>query len=144
MEAGPPDLDKLIALVVGACPQAEWEDRPIAEILRMRLSDRLDAQTGVRPIILTDLWYLSHAEWRTRPTIAIGGPGANALTAYLASRLPSTLTLDDRATVQFDPQWTEPVVACWGVDQACTRWAVQGFVDRYLDGFMSAVDSGVG
>src|SRR5262245_39039371 len=125
-----------ILIVVGAHLTAETQHRPIAYALRERFLSRIAADPeGV--VVCSDLWYLNQRELRGMPTVSIGGPDVNALTAYLGSRLPSSLVVDDRLIVQMDLEADAPVAACWGTDAQTTNAAVEAFGERYLDRFLA-------
>jgi hypothetical protein len=62
----------------------------------------------------------------------------NALSAYLADKLPSAFTVENVLMVQADLDFTEVVACCWGRDAAGTAAAVEAFAERYLDAFMEA------
>lgn len=137
----------MLLIVVGADLRAETGDRPIAYRLRERVIERLGARHGpekhgrphpLTPVVCTDLWYLNNEPLRSRPTISVGGPEVNALTAYLADKLPSVLAVENVYLVQADPEMVDVVACCWGADGAATLAAVDAFADRYLDGFLEA------
>lgn len=147
------DPARLIVLVTGAHLRAETGDRPIAYRLRTRMLDWLaarglvDSTPGEHPgadgahhpvVVCSDLWYLNRPELRERPTVSIGGPGVNALSAHLADKLPSAYALDGVLLVQMDLELIERVACCWGTDHAATVAAVDAFIQKYLDDFMSA------
>lgn len=129
----------LLPVVVGAHLRAEMGDRPSAYALRERLASIAEGE-GVRlaPVVVTDLWYLNQDVLRVRPTVSVGNPEINALSAALASRLPSALAIDDRLLVQFDPEWTDQVACCWGVDHQATARAAGIFAERYAQAFVRA------
>ena len=88
------DLEQtnLVLIVVGAHLRAEVGDRPLATRLQNKIGQwtrrhahRLD--TPVVAIVCTDLWYLNNEELHGLPTICLGGPGVNALSAYFAQAL---------------------------------------------------------
>ena len=114
------DPDRTLLIVVGAHLRAEMSDRRIAYGLRDRLLTHVDAwDTPPAVIVCTDLWYLNHDDLRRCPTISIGAPEVNALTAYLADRL----------------------ACCWGVDVESTIAAVVAFSDHHLESFIDVVRS---
>ena len=123
-----------VIIVVGAHLEAERDDRPIAYALRERVRARL--RRGQDVTVCTDVWYLNNGELRARPTISVGPPRVNALTAYLADRLPSVYVVDDRCMVQADFENDEPAASCWGVNARQTIAAVEAFASRFLDEFM--------
>lgn len=136
--------DHLILIVTGAHLRAEAVDRPIAYGLRTRLAQWLAAhdhpENPDRPRILvcSDVWYLNNDPLRSRPTISIGGPGVNALSAFLADKLPSAFAVEGVMLVQADLEFNDIIACCWGRDEQATAAAVDAFADRYLDDFMNA------
>ncbi len=146
MDAGAREIDepriapeRAALIVVGSSLEAEVYDRPVADALATTISRRL-AERGTceraRPVVCTDLWYLNQDELRARPTVSVGRPERNALSAYLGDKTPSAYVVDDVLIVQADPEMGEPVVCCWGVDAEATAWAVDAFVERYLGAFL--------
>lgn len=171
----------LVLIVVGAHPTAELYDRGLAYRLREAIVGRL-ARVGVaaaptevsgagqaaagpiaqRVLVLSDLWYLNHDQLRSIPTISVGGPGVNALTAHWGDKLPSVLAVDGSWVVQMAGDaglWEDaaiepgpgpgahagdawafgagtPLASCWGADPASTLAAVQAFTQRFLEQFL--------
>lgn len=132
------ETSELLLIVVGAHLGAERHDRPTADSLRSFLAEALAdlEDTPLRPLVCTDIWYLNNDELRRRPTISVGGPDVNALTANWASKLPSALAVDGRYMVQLDLEGIEPIAACWGATHAETRNAVDAFVSRFARPFL--------
>ncbi len=128
------DLDRAIAVVVGAHHLAEVGDRPSAQGLA-RAMHPLARSIGGECVVLSDVWYLNTPAWRSRPTVSVGGPEVNALTASLADRLPSVHVVDDEYMVQMDLDAPEALAACWGVSPSRTARAVAVFCERYLEVF---------
>ncbi|QKK09810.1 MAG: hypothetical protein HND58_17685 [Planctomycetota bacterium] len=79
-----------------------------------------------------------HRRGCAQPTISVGRPEANALTAFLADKLPSVLAVDDRFVVLLDPELADPAACCWGVDAAATAEAVRVFAERWAEVFLNA------
>lgn len=131
-----------ILIVVGAHLRAEAADRPLAYRLRRMMIDWYDrrgAALGLeRPsiIVCSDIWYLNNDDLRSLPTISIGGPGVNALAAFLGDKLPGVFTVENVLTVQMDLDFIEVIASIWGMDHATTISAVDAFVERYLEEFM--------
>jgi hypothetical protein len=136
------DVDSLVLVVVGAHPKAELHDRPIAYALRKRMVAWLDQRfptvesRPLLPMVCSDVWYLNDQSLRDCPAVAVGGPSVNALSAYLADKLPSAFVIDDVLMVQMDLELSEVVACCWGMTPGDTTTAVEVFIDRYLDTFM--------
>jgi len=138
------DTDRLILIVTGAHLIAEAGDRPVAYGLRQRMLDWLatrgqpETPGNTRVIVCSDLWYLNNDDLRARPTISVGGPAVNALSAYLGDKVPSAFAIEDVLVVQADLDFVDVVACCWGKDRAATAAAVEAFAERYLDDFMDA------
>lgn len=129
-------------VVVGAHLRAEAGDRPAAQHLRDQIQRRLESRSeGEHPgadhaLLCTDLWYLNQPELRRRPTISVGPPEVNALTAYLADKVNSAMAEGGEWVVQFERG--EPMAACWGATPQGTAKAVEVFLDRVLESYMQA------
>lgn len=137
------DPRRLILIVTGSHLKAEIADRPIAYRLCERMSRWLGERfepSEARPsvVVCGDLWYLNQSELRRRPTVSVGGPSVNALSAYLGARLPSALAVEGVMMVQADLEFVDVVACCWGVDASATLLAVDAFCDKYLEQFMRA------
>jgi hypothetical protein len=141
------DLDRLLLIVVGSHLRAETADRPIAYKLRERTVKMMstlvekaeDEQDPVDIVVCTDVWWLNNDGLRECPTISIGGPGVNALSAYLGDKLPSAFVVDDQMIVQMDVELSTEWVCIWGVDHERTVAVCDIFADRYLERFLRTV-----
>lgn len=146
-------------LVAGAHLKAERHDRPLCYALQRCLAASLaGCPNGLEPpdveahpmdphaevsgeiIVCSDIWWLNHSDLHGLPTVSVGGPGVNAASAYLCQRLPTALSIEDRLAVQVDLDFYDLRVALWGVDHAQTAVAVDLFREKYLDGYVGAVD----
>lgn len=138
--------DRLILIVTGAHLRAEVDDRPIAYGLRRKMLDWLGSHAiagdATTVVVCSDVWYLNQDSLRSRPTVSIGGPGVNALSAYLADKLPSAFAIENVLLVQADLDFVDVAACCWGVRGDATGAAVDAFAERYLDAFMSAATGG--
>lgn len=143
---GSSESSKLILLVTGAHLRAEAADRPLAyELARAidaTLSKREDGPEGCRSIVCSDLWYLNTSELRELPTVCVGSPGVNALSAYLVERLPAVFTVDGQYSVLLDLEGSAPVACCWGADEVSTSACVRVFATKYLGEFLEAAVRG--
>lgn len=124
-----------LAIVTGAGLNAERHDRPLAYALRERIAE---AAPEIDAVVCGDLQYLNDAGLRETPTISVGGPAANALSAYLIARLPSVLAVDGVYAVLMDVDAMPPLACCWGRDAGATAAAVEGFAARHLGAFLEA------
>jgi len=87
-------------------------------------------------LVCTDLWYLNDSTLLAQPTIAIGRAEVNAGTAFLASRIPTALVIDDTLRIHVDPSFVELRACLWGVDPDATADAMELFADRHLEPFV--------
>ncbi|HED54777.1 MAG TPA: hypothetical protein ENJ00_11340 [Phycisphaerales bacterium] len=130
--------------MVGAHIRAELNDRFSAH----RLAEAVDAELlaqglPLRSVVCTDLWYLNDDRLRPRPTISVGEPSLNALTAFLADKLPDVYSVRDELIVQMDLKGEDHVVCCWGRDAEMTRRAIAVFCERYLEQFVRLISGSV-
>lgn len=134
------NINTIVPVVVGAHIRAEISDRPVAQWLADQLSDEFEQTCpALSAIVCTDLWYLNDERLRARPTISVGEPELNALSAFLADKLPDVYSVKDVLIVQMDIRASDTIASCWGRDADSTRQAVQAFVERYLPGFAESV-----
>lgn len=138
------DLKHLVLIVTGAHLRAEEADRPLAYQLQQRIRGWLRRHksllnTPIRPLVISDIFYINNTQLHGRPTISIGGPGVNALSAYFAQQLQNVKPDEQQIVIQIDPEFTDLRVCVWGSDHTLTGRGVDLFVDRYLDGFLKAV-----
>ena len=125
------DVNKLLLIVTGAHLRAEAGDRPLAYQLQAAIVDWLAEHAAgddpLVPLTCTDVWYLNAEELHARPLISLGGPGVNALAAYLAQRVPPVLTVEDRLFIQMDLEFTDLRVSVWGHNGRSTAAALKLF-----------------
>lgn len=124
---------------------AERTDRMIAYRLREAMLRWLDEQPEFdedeeRPdvVVCSDVWWLNNDAMRPLPTVCVGSPETNALTAYLADKLPSVFAIEGALAVLADLDFTFLRACCWGRGPSATASAVDAFCERYLDAFMRA------
>lgn len=135
---------RVVLIVVGACVRGELADRPLAYKLQKRVRRWLTGhartlQIDIEPIVCTDVWYLNSEELQTRPTISLGGPGVNSLSALLAQDLEEDPEAENQVLIQIDPEFTDLRVAIWGTNHALTSKGLDVFSRQYLDGYLRAV-----
>lgn len=134
------DINTIVPVVVGAHIRAEISDRPTANWLADQLDDELEQSCPeLSAVVCTDLWYLNDERLRTRPTISVGEPELNALSAFLADKLPDVYSVKDVLIVQMDIRADDTLACCWGRDAESTSQAARAFVERYLSGFTESV-----
>ncbi len=143
------DFDNLVLVVVGAHLRAEMNDRPVAARLRDAVEEAVwsrwpadaavDSAALPRVVVLTDLWRLHDPNLAPLPQVSVGHPDVNALSAFLADKVPPAFVVDGEMAVQFDAAAPEAIALCWGIDHRSTARAVAEFIDRYLPAFADAV-----
>lgn len=143
------DTDRLIAIVTGIQLTAELGDRPLAYRVEREVRDRLAAALGKAPhgepprlaaAVVSDVFYLNDEHIQGRPTISIGGPGMNAVSAMLVEQLPTALAIEDTLLIQMDLEMDDTRCAVWGMNHLDTVRAVETFVAKgYLDTFVRGV-----
>lgn len=134
----------LLLIVVGAHLRAEALDRPLAYRLCDHVQNWLNERAerlniGLLPLVCSDIWYVNHPPLHKRPTITVGEPGVNALSAYLADRLNPALVRDERLLIQLDPDFVDLRVSIWGSDYDLTAEAMDLFISKYLEAYLTAV-----
>ena len=143
------DPDRLIWIVTGVQLKAELGDRPLAyrieKEIRERLAKLLDPpepgeQPLLSPVVVSDVYYLNNDQALKGPTISVGGPGTNALSASLFEQLPTAVTIEDTLVVQMDVEMNDMRCAVWGMNHLDTVQAVDTFIAKgYLDAFVQGV-----
>jgi hypothetical protein len=132
-----------VFVVTGASLRAESMDRPLAYRVKAAIDEHID-DDGLDDwecVVISDVWYLNHDRFAGLPTISIGGPGVNALSAYLYERLPSTLAIDNVLIIQMDLTFEDKRCAVWGMDNEATVEAVDTFLEKgYLDRFLGCLN----
>ena len=139
-----PQPTNLLLIVVGAHLRAEVTDRPLAYQLRQRINDWLKNQSDQLSIVLTpvvccDLWYVNREPLQRLPTVSLGDPQDNALSAYFTQQLPKAFLRDEQMVIQLDPEFIGLRVCIWGATHERTGEAIEQFVKRYLDDYLRAV-----
>ena len=142
------DVGRLIVIVTGVQLKAELGDRPLAYRIEREVRDRLNAALGkppeggpprLAPAVVSDVFYLNNDDIQARPTISIGGPGMNAVSANLVEVLPTALAIENTLVIQMDQEMNDPRCAVWGMNHLDTVRAVETFLARgYLDAFVAA------
>lgn len=143
-----PETDRLVLVVVGAHLRAEMHDRPAAYRLRDDLAAAIAACWGrdhpsdpdcPRVVVISDLWRLNDPSLAPLPQVCVGHPEVNALSAFLADKVPPAFVIDGELAVQFDAAVPEAIALCWGSDHTGTARATEEFGRRYLTSFAEAV-----
>lgn len=134
------DTDETVIIVTGSDIRAEERDRPTAYRLKEAIDARSDGQRFRRAVVVGDLWYLENRVFQLNPTIAIGGPGVNALAARLTSALPVLWSQGEAAFVQADLEGEPKRALLWGMDAGSTMQSVQAFTAQgYLEDLLRRI-----
>lgn len=134
----------LLLIVVGSHLRAEVADRPLAYRLRERIGSWIEkfaaeVDPPILPVVCSDIWYVNQEALQHRPTISIGGPGVNALSAYFNDKLPTGVVRDERMVIQLDPEFVDLRVSIWGMNHDATVDALEYFSRDYMNTYLRAV-----
>jgi hypothetical protein len=128
------DGSETIIIVTGSDPRAEAHDGPLAHDLKREVDGRGQGLAFRRAVVVGDQQYQEHDVFHQNPTIAIGGPGVNAVASELVERLPTVWSTGDQALIQCDFDGAVKQAALWGANAGSTAQAVKAFImDGYLD-----------
>lgn len=138
------DVSDAVLIVVGSHLRAETADRPLAyalveEIRQWVQRHEKGLQAAIEPIVCSDIWYVNQQRLQSRPTVSLGGPGVNALTAYFAQKLDPSVLANEKMIIQLDPEFVDLRVCIWGMNHKWTEKALRLFSEHYLDTFLRAV-----
>jgi hypothetical protein len=124
------DADETIVLVIGSTESAAHNERPLAEGLQREIDGRGGGTTYRRALIVADNAYLDRPVLHELPTIALGGPGVNAVTQQFVGSLPTVWQEEERVFVQADLESEVKRVSLWGVDASATSAALDAFLGQ--------------
>ncbi len=134
------DLTGLLLIVTGSSLRAEMADRPLAYRLQKAIRKRMAAEVVLRPVVISDIWYLNSEPLQQLPTISLGGPGVNALSQFFFSKLPTALGIDGLLLIQMDVALEDHRCCVWGLDHRKTAEALRVFTEcGYLDQFLQGI-----
>jgi hypothetical protein len=134
------DADETVVLVTGSSVTAEERDRPLAYRLKSEIDRRGSGHAYRRAVVVADLWYQQSRIFQLNPTIAIGGPGANAVSHDFSETLPMVYSQDERVFLQADFEAEAKRASLWGVDASATAAAVDVFMTQgYLDNLLGRI-----
>ncbi len=139
---------RLLLIVTGSTLRAEDVDRPLAYYLKQQIEQTFN-EGGDASIsepfqihVVADFRWIHDEPLQTLPTISIGGPGVNALAHRWLEDIPVSLAVDGRYYIQMDPDFDEPRVSIWGMDNATTQIAISVFIERFLPRFLEHCPTG--
>ena len=124
------DRDETVLVVTGASPAAAEKDHPLALRLRDEIDRRGYGLPFRRALLVEDSAWVGNPSFHDNPTIAIGGPGSNAVVQHLTENLPTVWNREERSFIQIGGDGKSRQVALWGMDSLATREAVEAFVEE--------------
>lgn len=124
------DRDETVLVVTGSNPGATEKDGPLAHWLRNEIDRRGSGLPFRRGLLVEDSAWVSTPGFHESPTIAIGGPGSNAVVQHLTDVLPTVWNREERSFIQIGGDGRSRQVALWGMDADATRGAVEAFVEE--------------
>ncbi len=136
------DVNETILIVVGAGIKPEQKDRPLAYWLQKQIDKTggFERTPFSKSIVITDALFRSDKIIQACPTISIGGPGVNRVTAELVNELPIYISEDYRYYIQCDDKPGKNRVLIWGMDQETSSGALNVFIESgLLDDFLKKV-----
>jgi hypothetical protein len=124
------DVNQSILIVVGTDIEPEEADRPLAYKLKAAIegSPNFGNHPFRKCLVITDTLYRHDKIIQVCPTIAIGGPGVNALSNELVEKLPVYLSRDNRYFIQLEKEFAGGKIAIWGMDRESTSEAIDMFI----------------
>ena len=124
------DRDETVLLVTGTSPSAAEKDYPLALRLRDEIDRRGYGLPFRRGVLVEDSAWVGTPTFHENPTIAIGGPGSNAVVQHLTGNLPTVWNREERSFIQIGGDGRARHVALWGMDSTATQEAVEAFVEE--------------
>jgi hypothetical protein len=128
------DTDETVLIVTGTEIPAEMNDRPIAYRLKAEIDRKGGGRSFRRAVVVSDHWYAQNRIFHLCPTVAVGGPGVNAVAASFINDLPMLVQRQERVFVQGSWEGEKKRASLWGVDRVATAEAVEAFVEDGLCG----------
>jgi hypothetical protein len=133
------DLEHVIFVVAGASLKGEAMDRPLAYRLAAEIDKKLGEDSPWKSLVISDVLYMNDERLAAQPTISVGGPGVNHLSALLFRELPSVLAIDNVLIIQMDIELNDLRCCLWGMNHEQTVEALdllfkRGYLDRFLEG----------
>jgi hypothetical protein len=131
------DREETVMVVVGG--DGSNRDRPSAVALKEAIDARANGQAYRLAVVIGDAEFLDRPELHRHPTIAVGGPGVNAVSQRLVDALPMRWQHEERSFLQADLDDTNRV-ALWGMDADSTAAAVSAFMaEGYLEAMLDRI-----
>lgn len=131
------DAAETVAVVVADALDAEAPDRVVAQRVQAEIDRRGAGHPYRRGVLMTDYAWFDTPLFHAAPTIAVGGPGVNGVSARFGQELPTVWTADDRSLIQAEYRGAAPRVTLWGMNAAATAEAAEVFMARgWLDEFL--------
>jgi hypothetical protein len=136
------DVNQTLLIVVGMDIEPEEADRPLAYKLKetIEASPRFGGHPFRKCIVISDTLYEHDKLIQVCPTIAIGGPGVNALAGELVEKLPVYLSKNNKYFIQLDKDFKDQKISIWGMDRESTAIAIDMFIENgILEDFLKTI-----
>lgn len=131
------DSEETVVIVVASDLEAGHPDQLSAARLKAEIDSRGRGWPYRRAVVVDDEQWFETEMFHAAPVIAIGGPGANGVSARLAGELPAVWTDGDRVVIQAELTEGRRRASLWGSDRHATTEAVEAFIARgWLDEFL--------
>ena len=136
------DVNQSILIVGGTDLEPEESDRPLA--YRLKAAIEASPDFGNHPfrkcLVITDTLYRHDKIIQVCPTVAVGGPGVNAVSNELVEKLPVYLSKDNRYFIQLNKDFADSKIAIWGMDRDSTSEAMEMFIaNGIMDDFLKKI-----
>ncbi len=131
------DGEETILIVVASALEDGHPDRVSADRLRTEIDLRGRGSAYRRALLVGDETWFATELFHDAPTIAVGGPGVNAVAGRFASTVPSVWTDGEEVVIQAVIDQGPRQASLWGVNRQATAAAVEAFIARgWLDEFL--------
>jgi hypothetical protein len=131
------DGEETILIVVASALESGHPDRESADRLRTEIDIRGSGFSYRRAVVIGDEAWFATELFHGAPTIAVGGPGVNAVAGRFAAALPSVWTDGEEVVIQAVLDEGPRQASLWGVNREATAAAVEAFINRgWLEEFL--------
>jgi len=132
------DPNETVVVVHGSAESALGRDRDLAFALQREIDARGNGHTYRRAVVVADAPFLERPQLHGHPTIAVGGPGVNAVAQQFVGELATAWQDEERSFVQIDLESEVKRATLWGMNGDATAQAIdafigQGMLDVFLD-----------
>lgn len=131
------DNAETVVIVTAADLAPDAGDVQAAQRMKEEIDRRGAGHPYRRAVVVGDMSWFDTALFHASPTIAIGGPGVNAVSGRFSADLPTVWSNEERTFIQAELGDGQKRAALWGMDAAATTAAADAFIVRgWLDEFL--------